>query len=81
MDTKGNFKVPALYKSIMTGYEFLYLSINISYNGMYSGLETSQGNAHLIMVKDDYPKNMEEELKLMDNYKSVSSGTHHNTNQ
>ena len=23
MDTKGTFKVPALYKSIRTGYEFL----------------------------------------------------------
>ena len=48
---------------------------------MYSGLETSQGNAHLIMGKDDYPKNMEEALKLMDNYKAVSSGTHNKRNQ
>ena len=46
---------------------FAYLSINISYNGRYSNIETDQGNKNLIMGKYAYPKNMEEALKLLDN--------------
>ena len=37
MDTKGTFKVPALYKSIRTGYEFL------NWARKFKGLAVAQG--------------------------------------
>ena len=54
------------------------LSVKTSGNGSYRVLNNTLDNGH-IMGKYAYPKKMREALKLMDNYKVVSGGTHQRT--